>query len=338
MKLFGKDLDHEVLVVAEIGVNHEGDVETAAELIRLMHDAGADAIKFQSYTPERFASRVDPVRLRRVRRFCLDRTAHLQLVEVAQKLGAHLFSSAITEDVIPILAELFPVIKVASGDLNFEPIVRGAAATGRPVLLSTGNSTVAEIDQALAWCRSEIGEESMVKRVALLHCVSSYPAPIEQANLLSIPFLRERFGLVTGYSNHVLGTEAVLAAVALGARIIEVHVTDRRAGREFRDHAMSFEPSELKQLVFSVRRVASSLGCYGKQPQPAEQESRAIMRKGVVAARDLAVGTVLSKNDLMYARPATEFAASDLPRLLGRRLNVGLRSGELIPRDGLEDA
>ncbi|THJ23524.1 MAG: hypothetical protein CAF45_007525 [Nitrospira sp. CG24E] len=338
MKLFGRDLNRDVVVVAEIGVNHEGDVETAARLIQLAHEAGADAVKLQTYTPERFASMADPVRFQRVTRFCLDRSAHIRLAERAKQIGAVLFSAAITEDVIPLLAELFPVIKVASGDLNFQPIVRGAAASGKPVILSTGNSTVEEIDQALTWCRAEIGDAHIQDRLALLHCVSAYPVPIEQANLLSIPFLRERFGLVTGYSNHVLGSEAVLAAVALGARIVEVHVTDRREGREFRDHAMSFEPPELARLVVSVRKVAASLGKPGKLLQPSELEIRAAMRKGVVAAHDLLAGTVLSKDDLMYARPASEFPAADLPLLLGRRLKVALRGGDLIPRAGVEEA
>lgn len=338
MRLFGKELDREVVVVAEIGVNHEGDVDAAARLIRLAHEAGADAVKLQSYTPERFASTADLVRLQRVRRFCLNRDAHYRLAGWAKQIGANLFSAAITEDVIPLLAELFPVIKVASGDANFEPIVRGAAATGKPVILSTGNCTVEEIEQALGWCRTEIGTERMRDRVALLHCVSAYPAPIEQASLLSIPFLRERFGLVTGYSNHVLGTEAVLAAVALGARIIEVHFTDRREGRDFRDHAMSFEPPELTQLVGSVRKVEASLGRPGKSLQPAELEIRTAMRKGVVAARDLQAGTLLSRDDLMWARPASEFPAAELPRLIGHRLKVALRRGELVPRAGVEDA
>jgi N-acetylneuraminate synthase/N,N'-diacetyllegionaminate synthase len=338
LRLFGKDPEHEVVIVAEIGVNHEGDVDAAAELIRAAHEAGADAVKLQSYTPERLASASDHNRLQRVRRFCLDRDAHCRLAAWATRIGANLFSAAITEDFIPLLAELFPVIKVASGDVNFEPIVRGAAATGKPVIISTGNSTVEEIEQALGWCRAEMGADLMQERVALLHCVSAYPVPIEQANLLGIPFLRQRFGLITGYSNHVKDSEAVLAAVALGARIIEVHVTDRREGREFRDHAISFEPLELVGLIKSVRKVEASLGQFDKSLQPAELEIRTAMRKGVVASRDLLAGSVLSKDDLMFARPASEFAAAELPKLLGRRLKVSLRRGEVIPRNGVEDA
>lgn len=242
-----------------------------------------------------------------------------------------------TEDLIPLLAELFPVIKVASGDINFEVLVRAALRTGKQVILSTGNAALEEIDEAIGWCRDEAGA-ALVERVAILHCVSAYPAPIEQSNLLSIPFLKQRYGLTTGYSNHVLGPDACLASVALGAQIVEAHFTDRREGRQFRDHALSFEPAELQHLIRSVRQVRAALGEPGKRLQPSELEIRPAMRKGVVAARDLASGTVLTAADLMYARPATEFTAAELPALVGKRLTVALQRGQLIPRTGVSEA
>lgn len=334
MKLFGRDLEHEVAVVAEIGVNHEGDVDAAERLIRLAHEAGADAVKLQTYTPERFASAADPVRLERVKRFCLDRKAHYRLAEAARAMGATLFSTAVTEDVVPLLAELFPAIKVASGDIDFEPVIRAAVATGKPVIVSTGDATVEEIDRAVAWARAEAGA-GFEERFAILQCVSAYPAPIEEANLLSIPFFKQRYGLTTGYSNHVLGPDACYGAVALGAQILEVHVTDRREGREFRDHALSFEPAELQALIGSVRRIRASLGRPGKEVQASEGAIRSAIRKGVVAARDLPAGTVLGRDDLMYARPATEFAAHELPALIGKRLVSAVQRGQLIPRSGV---
>lgn len=334
MKLFGRDLDREIAVVAEIGVNHEGDVDAASRLIRLAHDAGADAIKLQTYTPERFASAADPVRLERVRRFCLDRAAHQRLAAEAQRMGATLFSTAVTEDVVPLLSELFPAIKIASGDVNFEPVIRTAVATGKPVIISTGDASIDEIDQAVEWARAEAGA-GLSDQLAVLHCVSAYPAPMAQANLLSIPFLKQRYGLTTGYSNHVLGPEACYGAVALGAQIIEVHVTDRREGREFRDHALSFEPAELSALIGCVRRLTSALGTLGKEVQESERAIRAAIRKGVVAAHDLAAGAVLTREDLMYARPATEFAAAELPQLIGKRLVTAVQRGQLIPRSGV---
>jgi N-acetylneuraminate synthase/N,N'-diacetyllegionaminate synthase len=331
MKLFGKNLDTDVAVIAELGVNHEGDLPTAERLVAAAAEAGADAVKLQSYSPERLVSAGDPARLARVARFRLDEAAHRRLSSVAARCGVTLFSTAVTEDTVPFLAELFPVVKIASGDVDFEPVVRAALRAGVPVILSTGNGTVEDVDQLVAWCHAEIGAD-IAERIVLMHCVSAYPTPIAEANVRSVAFLRERYGLVTGYSNHVIETEAVLAAVALGAQVIEVHFTDRRHGREFRDHALSFEPAELAALTASVRRTRQSLGRFDKRPQPCEESSRWTIRKGVVAARDLEAGTVLSDADLMYARPATEFRAAERVGLIGRVLTQPLRRGELVPR------
>ncbi len=334
MQLFGKDLDQEVVVVAEIGVNHEGDVEAAERMITLAHESGADAIKLQSYTPERFASSADQARLERVRRFCLDQAAHERLAEQARRIGATLFSTCVSEDVIPMLAALFPAIKIASGDIDFEVLVRNAVRTGKPVILSTGNADLEEIDRAISWCKEEAAGD-IANRIAILHCVAAYPAPVDQANVLSVPFLKQRYGLATGYSNHVLGPEASLAAVALGAQILEVHFTDQREGRQFHDHALSFEPAELTALVNSVANVRNALGQQGKSLQSAELQIRTAMRKGVVAARDLPTGTILTEADLMYARPASEFRAAELPSLVGRKLTTPVPTGQLIPRAGV---
>lgn len=335
MQLFGKDLEREVAVVAEIGVNHEGDPAVAEALVRAAARAGADAVKLQTYTPERLASSSDPARLARVARFRLDEAAHRRLAAVARSSGISLFSTAVTEDVVPFLAELGPAVKIASGDVDFEVLVRAAARAGKPVILSTGNASLEEIDRAVGWCAEEISRDRLADRLAVLHCVSAYPAPIEQANVRSVPFLKARYGLTTGYSNHVLEPEAMLAAVALGAQIIEVHVTDRKTGREFRDHALSYEPDDLAALVRGIARVRASLGEDGKRIQPIEEPLRPLMRKGVVAARDLPAGTVLQDADLMYARPATEFTAAERPRLVGGRLLQDLKRGELIPRSAV---
>lgn len=330
MKLFGKDLDREVVIVAEIGVNHEGDTQVAVRLIDLAADAGVDAVKLQTYTPERYASASDPQRLARVRQFSLGRDAHLRLAEHAKRRTVPLFSTALTEDVVPFLAEWCPVIKIASGDLTFEPVIRASVRTGKPVILSTGSGTVDEIDQAVRWCEAESGSLAVQDQLVLMHCVAAYPTPIEQANVLSVPFLKQRYGLTTGYSNHVIGPEAVLAAVALGAQLVEVHVTDRREGREFRDHMMSFEPEELKALVSSVAKVRASLGRVGKELQPSERLLRDLIRKGVIAARDLPADTVLCEADLMWARPATGVKASELTSLVGKRITRPIRRGEQI--------
>ena len=336
MKLFGKDLDLDVVVVAEIGVNHEGDPAAAQRMISLAKSAGADAVKLQTYNPDRYASATDSARLERVRRFSLDFDAHRTLATFAEGIGIPLFSTALTEDVVSFLASWCPVIKIASGDLDFEPTVRGVAATGKPLIISTGNGTEEEIARAVAWCAEEIGESLLPARLALMHCVSAYPAPIDQANVLSVPFLKERFGLTTGYSNHVVEPEAVLAAVALGARLIEIHMTDKKEGRQFRDHAMSFEPEELTLLIKSIRRVEVSLGNLEKKRQPCEVPLINAMRKGVVAAKDLPKGTVLARADLMFARPAENFRALQVVDLIGRTLVNSLKRGESLSEKNLQ--
>ncbi|WHZ25197.1 MAG: hypothetical protein OJF47_004309 [Nitrospira sp.] len=263
-------------------------------------------------------------------RFSLSKDAHLRLATHAARVGIPLFSTALTEDVVDFLGQWCPSLKIASGDLTFEPVIRAAIRTGKPVILSTGNGTIEEIDQALKWCESELDSGTLNDRLVLMHCVAAYPTPIEQANVLSVPFLKQRYGLTTGYSNHVIGSEAVLAAVAVGAQLIEVHVTDKREGREFRDHALSFEPSELAELVQRVGRVRVSLGRARKEIQACEFPLREVIRKGVVAARELAAETVLSAGDLMWARPATGVKAAELSSLIGKRLLRPLKRGEQI--------
>jgi N-acetylneuraminate synthase/N,N'-diacetyllegionaminate synthase len=335
MKLFGKDLDSDVAIVAEIGVNHEGDVDAASKLLRLAAEAGADAAKFQSYSADRLASADDPERLARVRRFALDEAAQRRLAGEASKLGIAFFSSAITEDAVPLIAELSPAIKIASGDLDFEPVIRAAAATGRPVILSTGIGTLDEVDRAVGWVRDEIGGASLADRLVLMQCVSAYPAPVNEANAAAVPLLRRRYGVPVGYSNHVIGPDACYAALALGASLIEVHFTDRKDGRSFRDHALSFEPGDLKDLVERAPRIRAAVGQEAKAPQPCEAGSVKAIRKGLVAARDLAAGTILAREDLMFARPATEFGSGEIGSLVGRKLREPARRGELIRRSAV---
>lgn len=335
MDLFGRSLDHEVAVIAEIGVNHEGDESAALALVDAVAATGADAIKFQSYTPWRYASANDPDRLARVTRFALDKATHRRLAERAAGKGLAFLSTPLTEDWVDLLAEIGSAIKVASGDLTFEPTIRAAAASGRPVLLSTGLGTLDEIDRAVGWVRDEVGAEALATSLVLLHCVVAYPTPLDEANVSCIPMLRERYGVHVGWSNHVIGSDACLAAAALGAPVVEVHVTDRREGRTFRDHELSFEPDELADLVVGVRRMRAAVGSPTKERTPSESGLVDAVRKGVVAARDLTAGTRLTRADLAFARPATEFVALDVDRLVGAELLSDLTAGSLVPRAGV---
>ena len=337
MKIFGKDLSHEIAVIAEIGVNHEGDTKKAIELIHLAAKAGADAVKFQSYTPARFISANDPERLKRVTRFALDEAAHVKLAAEAKNVGIHFLSTPVTEDWVPFLASIGSAIKIASGDLVFEPVIRQAARTGLPIILSTGIGSVDEIDRAVSWIEEEVVGDQLADRLALMHCVSAYPTPIDQANISSVPFLADRYKLSVGYSNHVIGIQPCLTAVALGAPLLEVHFTDDKIDRTFRDHALSFDASDLEILIKEVKVVASCCGTYDKTPQPCEIDNLNSTRKGVVAARDLAAGEILTESDLMWARPASDFAAVDTNQLIGKKLLNRLGYGETIKRIDVEE-
>lgn len=332
MHLFGKDLNTEIAIIAEIGVNHEGDFDAALKLLRLAAKSGADAVKFQNYTPARYASASDPARLERVGTFCLDDDAMRALRKEAITMNVAILSTPLSEDKIALDADLFPAIKLASGDLTFEPAIRGAAATGLPILLSTGLGTMDEINQAIVWFKDEAGTDDVHDRLILLQCVSAYPTPIEQANVLAVPYLKNETGLRVGYSNHVIGLEACFAAAAHGACVIEVHFTDCKTGREFRDHELSCEPSDLKMLVEMAPRLKQSLGTAAKVRQSAEQPLLEAVRKGIIAARELDAGHILTNEDMMFARPATEFPSTEVGSLIGKRITQHYKLGESIRR------
>jgi sialic acid synthase SpsE len=335
MRLFGIDLETRPALIAEIGVNHEGDPEKAEALLHLAADAGADAVKFQSYTAARFIAAQDAERRARVAGFALDEAAHLRLKEAAAARGVAFFSSAISEDWVPFLAEHGAAIKIASGDIDFEPVIRAAAASGRPVLISTGTADLNEVRRAVAWAEEEIGRDGLSDRLMVMHCVSAYPTPLEEANLTAIPALAEALAPVpVGYSNHVIGPEAPIAAVALGARAVEVHFTDCKEGRTFRDHALSCDPDDLAYLSRLLPQVAAGRGDGVKRAQACEAGSAAAIRKGLIAARDLPAGHRLTEADLAFARPATGFPAGARASVVGRRLARAVADGHsLDPAD-----
>lgn len=320
------------LIVAEIGINHEGSLDQAKKILKLAAESGADCVKFQSYTPARYAAANDPARLQRVTKMALNADQFKELAALANDLGVTFFSTPLTEDWVDILNEFCPLFKIASGDITFEPVIRKAAATGKPVIISTGTATLEEIDRAVSWVKDEIGNRDLKDHLVLMHCVSAYPAPIEEANILSVPFLKDRYGIRVGYSNHVMGMNASLAAVALGADVIEIHFTDQKDGREFRDHSLSFEKADMQAFIAAATEIRKSLGVYDKKPMACETAIIPAVRKGVIAAHDLKAGQVLTAADLMYARPSTEFTSAEISSLIGKSLNEDVAQGHLVPR------
>lgn len=337
MKIGSHDLDRRILLVAEIGVNHEGDFAVARQLIRQAASAGADAVKFQAYYPKelRFISpQADPDRFQRAQKNALSWEQFRFLANDACEAGVLFLCTYFDVETIEALADLVPALKVASGDLTNLELIRAVARSGKPVLLSTGMGDDRNIAGALD-VLSLGGRASLADRVVLLQCTSSYPCPPEQAQLRAIPYLERRFDLRTGYSDHTIGILAGQTAAALGACVIEKHFTDRKTGRTFRDHALSVEPAEFRQLVEAVRDIEALLGVKEKVVQPAEQENLVLMRRSIGVRRTVPEGTRLTPDLLIALRPATGWPADEVDALVGRVLARPLEAGQLITAEDL---
>lgn len=334
MKLFGKDLSADVVVVAEVGNNHEGDVAVARRLIREAKRAGADAVKFQTFRADAFVSAGDPARRERLRRFELTPDDFRALASAAREEGIPFFSTPLDLESARFVCGLCEVVKVASCDIDYWPMLEIIAGAGKPVILSTGMATAGEIARAVEFFRARMPAESL----ALLHCVSSYPLAEENANLAAIPALRARFGGVVGYSDHTAGLLAPLAAVALGARIIEKHFTLSKTHSDFRDHQLSLEPAEMARLADEVRRAAGMLGHGELGVEPCERETRAAAKRGWYAARDLRAGETLDASMVAWMRPPVPGQPADLSDWIGRPLGAAVAAGRALAADDFVSA
>jgi N,N'-diacetyllegionaminate synthase len=331
-------------VIAEAGVNHNGDVELARRLIDAAVEAGADAVKFQTFHADALASADAPKAAYQItltgdaesqrdmlRRLELSPAAHTELSRHARSRGILFCSTPFDLESVDLLADLnVPFFKVSSGDLTYVPLLRHLARKERPIVLSTGMADMAEVEAAL-----EILRAAGARDVALLQCVTAYPAPAPDVNLSVIGMLRERFGVPVGYSDHTLGREVAVAAVALGAAILEKHLTLDR-GLPGPDHRASLEPDEFAALVREIRVVEAALGDGQKRPMPSETTNRAIAaRRSVVAAVDIRAGTSIRAGMLDCARPGDGIPAAEFDSVVGRRATRAFRAGEKIVREDL---
>lgn len=334
--------DAPVLVIAEIGVNHNGNPALARSLVEAAADAGADAVKVQSFSAERVAGARAPKaayqlettdtresQLAMLRRLELPTGEEAALAARCSELGLMFLSTPFDPASADALEAVeVPAYKVGSGDLTNHPLLAYVAAKRRPVLLSTGMADLAEVSDAAAVVRGAGAP------LVLLHCVSSYPADPAEANLRAIPAIAHALDTPVGWSDHTSGLSTALAAVALGACVVERHLTlDRTLPGP--DHAASSEPAEFGALVAAIRAVESALGDGVKRPADSERENRRLVRRSLVAARDLPVGTVLEEAMLDALRPGTGIAPSAWREVVGRRLGRDLAAHEPLAWDDL---
>ena len=326
-----------VLVIAEIGGNHNGSFELAETLVREAARTGADVVKFQRYNADRLVHKDVPTmaHVQGIHKTQRERMLSLQfsdaqwqqLAALATGLGMTFMSSAFDEASADALAPLVPAFKIASGDLTHLPLIQHVAAKGKPVIVSTGMADEAEIAAAAGAVPAG--------QLVLLYCVSRYPTPAGELDLVTIPWLAERFGVPVGYSDHTLGITACVAAVSLGAQVIEKHFTLDRT-QPIGDHKLSSEPAEMTELVTRVREAWQMRGSVRRAPRDAEQGMRRPMRRGLHARRRLAAGAVLAAGDLIALRPEQGLSPAALDSLIGRRLTRDLDEEAPVTADAVE--
>ena len=328
-----------VFIVAEIGANHNGDPALAARTVEAAARTGADAVKFQTYTAadlvadvERIVTWGPPGKQRSepvggmFDRLSLPREAHKDLFDLARSLGLVAFSAPFSLDAARFLAGIdVPCFKIASSDVTYLDLLREVAAFGKPVLLSTGKSTLAEVDRAVTTLT-----EGGCQEIALLHCVATYPAPFEDTNLRVISTLSAIYPhAVIGLSDHSQGTTACLGAVALGASIIEKHFTLSR-DLEGPDHWFSADPEEMKRLVDETRVLESALGTPWKRITPSEEKGRNLGTRSLVLAQSVTAGTAITEDHLKVLRPGWGIHPYDKDKVIGLRVQSDLPAGTVL--------
>lgn len=329
------------LVIAEAGVNHNGDLETAFRLIDAAVSSRADAVKFQTFKTERVISRLAPKadyqvettgagesQFDMVKRLELSLDSHRKLMAYCREKGILFLSTPFDEESADALQQLGVVaFKIPSGEITNLAFIEHVARKGKPMLVSTGMAHLGEVEAAV-----HAVERTGNKDLVLLHCVSNYPADPADANLRAMLSMAEAFKVPVGYSDHTLGIEVALAAVALGACIIEKHFTlDRFMPGP--DHKASLEPDELAALVQGIRKVEQALGHGRKEPAASEVHIARVARKSLVAAQDIPAGTVLTDDLVAVKRPGTGLVPSLKPFVVGRTARRTIEEGTVLDWD-----
>jgi len=337
MKIADFDTDNRVMVVAEIGNNHEGSFTLAQEMVGLAAEAGADAVKFQTIVPEFLINSADQKRIEQLRKYQLSYDQFERLSKDAEEAGVVFLSTPFDIESARFLNTIQPAFKIASGDNTFFPMIDTVAEFSKPMIISTG---LADIDMVrVAHDRvAEIWKSNNVcPGIALLHCVVSYPTPKNQANLGAINTLKNCFPQVTiGYSDHTLGIDAAIYSVAAGARIVEKHFTIDKNYSDYRDHQLSVDPDDLRRMVAGIREVNEMLGSGEKYLSPCETDMKISVRRSVATAADLPAGTIMSDEHIVWVRPGTGLPPGSEVQLFGKKTLRFLVRGELIALKDVE--
>lgn len=337
-KIGNIEIGNKVMVIAEIGGNHNGDFDTALRLIDEAHRAGVDAVKFQTYRAEKLIHQSEPAlklvktrfktQLERFKSLEFTYKQYKKLHALAVSKELLFISTPFDEESVDMLEPFVWAYKIASGDIDNIPLLLAVSKKAKPILLSTGMSTVDEIKTAL--------QRLSKNTVILMHCVSSYPALDEEVNLNSIPFLKNTFpDRIIGFSDHTVGITASIGAVSLGARVIEKHFTLDKT-QPVGDHCLSLEPDEFREMLSHITKLEKMLGLLNKKPSKNEQKMRRRLRRGIAATVDIKRGSVLNSKMLIPLRPLKGIPVSQYEIVLGKKAKRFIRKGEFISFHDIE--
>lgn len=328
------------LIIAEAGVNHNGDLELAKQLVNAAANAGADLVKFQTFSAERLATAYAPKaeyqnrttnqeqsQLAMLRKLELTVQMHNQLIAHCAELGIGFFSTGFDIQSVEYLATLGAErFKIPSGEITNLPYLRHVGGFGKPLIISTGMATLAEIEEALL--ALEIAGTPRSK-ITVLHCNTEYPTPMQDVNLLAMTTIRDAFGVAVGYSDHSEGIEVAIAAVALGATVIEKHLTlDRNLPGP--DQKASLEPEEFADMVRAIRNIEQAFGDGIKRPSPSETKNKPIARKSLVVAKAIRAGECFTPENLTVKRPGTGISPMRWDEVMGQTATRDYSVDELI--------
>jgi len=353
-----------VYIIAEAGVNHNGSLDLAMQLVDVASEAGADAVKFQTFKAEQLVSGTTPKaeyqktntaasesQLEMLKQLELDKQAHRQLLAYCSERQIQFLSTPFDLESVDLLAVTLdlPLLKLSSGEITNAPLLLKAARSDKPIILSTGMATLGDVETALgiiafgytnhdalpgeavfrAAYASPEARRILHEKVTLLHCTSEYPAPIADVNLRAMKTLATAFGLAVGFSDHTEGITVPIAATALGATVIEKHFTlDRTLPGP--DHKASLEPDELKQMVAAIRQSEQALGSFCKHPAPSEAGNAAVARKSIVAVRNIRAGEPFTEENIGIKRPGTGISPLRYWEILGKHAKRNYVLDELI--------
>ena len=327
-----------VFIIAEAGVNHNGSIELAKQLIDKASEAGADAVKFQSFKAEKLVTKTakkaeyqetttgtEENQFQMIKKLELDYGKHQELMDYCKTKNIIFLSSPFDLDSIDLLHNLgLEIFKIPSGEIINLPYLRKIGSLKKKVILSTGMSTLSDIEKAL-----EVLRKAGTSDISILHCNTEYPTPMKDVNLKAMNTIKEAFKVAVGYSDHTLGIEVPIAAVALGARIIEKHFTLDKT-MEGPDHRASLEPDELKEMVTAIRNIEEALGDGVKKLSNSEAKNINIARKSIVANQQIKKGDLFTENNLAVKRPGTGISPMQWDEVVGKAAIRDFEEDEMI--------